>query len=572
VRMRVVLFLGFLGALALAADSANQSATQGETVLRVETRLIEVNVIAQDSRGRAATGLTRDDFKLFDDGKEVPIDVFSAISAETVPATSPLPPNTFSNRIQGAPPSVTAILLDGLNTSFEDQTWARTEVVRFLEELQPQDRVAIFLLGDHLYMLQNFTSDPKALLEILKSRKARVSRELAASASPEAPPGATQPVDIQTALQQLNSSLPSGPGGRGGSAPSTASVQAAAAANALAQGEAIMEQFETHASSFFVMDRVARTMAAFIAMANYLAQFPGRKNLIWVSAGFPIAIGFDQPRAPGDTRDQVHFTPELERAFKALNNADLAVYPVDARGLVASGGVVATRSGDTNVNDFYSSHGTMDELADHTGGRAFYNSNDLAGVIRRALDDSQADYTLGFYPHQIRWNGDYHELKVKVTRPGIHLRYRKGYYAALDTPKDDGQTTALLKGTLYSPLDSTGLGLTVTIEKIFKDPPKKVVLRIAMDAHNITFQDKNGDKTVELEMLFAQAGADGKVLNAFRQTVNMRIAGRGMDVVLSRGLTMGKWVGLVDGATTLDLVVRDVASGNTGSLRIPLRT
>src|SRR5207245_11046458 len=110
VRLRVVLFLGLLAALALAARSANQSATQGETVLRVETRLIEVNVIAQDSKGHAATSLTRDDFKLFENGKEIHIEFFLAISAESAPVTSPLPPNTFSNRIQGAPPSVTAIL------------------------------------------------------------------------------------------------------------------------------------------------------------------------------------------------------------------------------------------------------------------------------------------------------------------------------------------------------------------------------------------------------------------------------------------------------------------------------
>ena len=79
---------GFLAALAVAAGSAMASAAQGETVLRVETRLIEVNVVAQDSRGHAATALTRDDFKLFDNGKEVSIDVFSAVSAETAPATT----------------------------------------------------------------------------------------------------------------------------------------------------------------------------------------------------------------------------------------------------------------------------------------------------------------------------------------------------------------------------------------------------------------------------------------------------------------------------------------------------
>lgn len=554
---------GLLGALAGTAHSAKEGATKREAVLRVETRLIEVNVVAQDSKGHAARDLTRDDFKLFDNGKEVHVDLFSAVSTEIVPASTTLPPNTFSNRIQGAPPSVTAILLDGINTSFEDQTWARTEVVRFLEDLRPQDRVAVFLLGDHLDVLQNFTSDPKILLQALKSGKARVARELRASAPPEPTPGSVQPVDLQAALQQLNASVPSG---SGGAMPSTASVQGAAAANAQAQEEAVMEQFETHASSFFAMDRVTRTMAAFIAIANYLAQFPGRKNLIWVSAGFPIAIGFDQPRAPGDTRDQVHFTPELERAFKAVNNADLAVYPVDARGLVAA----VPRGMD--MNDLFSTQGTMQELADHTGGRAFFNTNNLAGVMRAAVDDSQADYTLGFYPHDIRWDGRYHALKVTVTRPGIRLRYRKGYYAALDTPKSAEQATALFNRALYSPLDTTGLGLTVTLERITKDPPKKAVLRIAMDAHNITFEDRSGDKAVELEMLFAQSGADGKVLKASRQSVHMRIAGRGMDVILSRGLTLGKWVDLVDGATTLQLVVCDPASGVIGSVRIPLGT
>jgi VWFA-related protein len=562
VRIRFIplLVLGLIAAPAVETYFAQESATRGETVLRVETRLIEVNVVAQDSKGRAAKDLTREDFKLFDNGKEVPIDIFSATSVEAAPEIIALPSNTYSNRIQGAPPSVSVILLDGINTSFEDQTWARAEVVRFLGSLRPQDRVAIFLLGDHLYVLQNFTSDPNALLRVLKNNKERVPRELKASAPPAPTPGSAQTVDLGTAIQGLSSGLPSG---SGGTAPSTGSVQGAAAQNAQAQEEAVMEQFEEHMSSSFVMERVNRTMAALMVIADYLKQFPGRKNLIWVSGGFPIAIGFDQPRAPGDTRDQVHFTPELERAFKALNNADLAVYPVDARGLVA------TDPRGMDMNNFYSTQGTMEELADRTGGRAFLNTNDLAGVIRTAVDDSQADYTLGFYPHDIRWDGEYHELKVKVTHRAIHLRYRKGYYAALDTPSNEEQTTTLFNRALYSPLDSTGLGLTVTLEKIIRDP-RGAMLRITMDAHNIAFQDKNGDKTVALEMVFAQSGADGKILKSLRQTANMRLAGKGMDVVLNRGLAVGKWVGLVEGATSLELVVRDLASGNVGSVRIPL--
>ncbi len=218
----------------------------------------------------------------------------------------------------------------------------------------------------------------------------------------------------------------------------------------------------------------------------------------------------------------------------------------------------------------------MEELADHTGGRAFYNTNDLARVMRTAVDDSHADYTLGFYPHDIRWDGKYHELKVKVTRPGIHLRYRKGYYAMMDNPTSEKEAAALFNRVLYSPLDSTGMGLTVTVQRIVKEPPKRVELRITMDPHNITFRDKDNDKEkdklVQLEMLFAQSGADGRVLSAFHQTVTMRIAGNGMDLILKRGLILGKWVGLVEGTTTLELVIRDPTSGSIGSVRIPLGT
>jgi VWFA-related protein len=567
--------IGVLLVLAAAINFARDSTTKGETTLRVETRLIEVNVVAQDSKGRAVKDLTRDDFKLFDNGKEVPIGVFAAQSVGTTSQRiTTLPLHTFTNRLPGVPPSVTIILLDGLNTSFEDQTWARTEVVRFLENLQPQDRVAIMLLGDHLYMLQDFTSDPTTLLAVLKSRKARIASELKSSAPPvtgEAastgagePSGGTAPFGgssegaVQTEQAQTGQSSGAG-GSSGATRPSGSSMGAAAAQAKQAEEEATMEEFEEHVRGLISVDRVLSSLAAFLDIADFLKQFPGRKNLIWVSASFPVSIGFDTSRPPGDTRPQIHFGLEIERAFKALNDADIAVYPVDARGLVVG-----------TSNYFYSTRGTMEELADHTGGRAFYNTNDLARVIRTAVDDSQANYTLGFYPRNIHWDAKYHELKVKVARPGVHLRYRKGYYAALDNPANAEQANALIQRALRSPLDTTGLGLTVNLEKDRKNPAKGALLRIVMDAHDISFEGKGGSKTAALEIVMVQSGADGKVLNSSRADINMRVAGSGMDRLLNLGLRVRKRLDLVKGATTVQLIVRDPASGNIGSVRIPL--
>jgi len=580
-KTRLVLLCAFSALLAVAGDFADdhsKSATKDESVLHVETRLVEVNVVAQDSKGNAVTDLTRDDFTLFDNGKTVPIDVFSAISLETAPAAPTLPPNTFTNRVGGprAPSSVTLILLDGLNTRYEDQTWARAEVLRFLEKLQPQDRVAIYLLGEHLYILQDYTSNPKILLEILKKAKSRVSKELAGSAGPEATPGAARAGDLETALEQVGGVSGSGPGSAGLNA---TGLQLGGAMGAQAQEEAIFASFETHESSFFVVDRVKRTLDALTAIANNLAQFPGRKNLIWVSAAFPVGIGSDQPRQPGDTRDQLNFGHDVERAVRALNNADLAVYPVDARGLIAGylsegtttmgGRGAAGEGGLPNPENVYSTQGTMTDLADHTGGRAFLNTNDLVTPMRRAADDSRADYTLGFYPH-IRWDGAYHELKAKVNRPGVHLRYRRGYYASLGPTATGDQTTAALSQAIASPLDSTSVGLTVSVVQQVEKPARRLKLRITADARNLTFQDKQGGKAASLDFIFAQLNTPGKVVSDVRHTLNLAIAEKGMDAVLARGLSVNDLLEVTPGATQVKLVVRDTASGNMGSVTVPL--
>ena len=550
----------------MIATPVSTRATEHEATLRVETRLVEVNVVARDAKGQAVKNLTKEDFRLYDNGKEVPIEVFSGLPT-TPTAVEPLPPNVFSNRVQGALPSVTVVLLDGLNTSFHDQSWARTQVVRFLEELRPEDRVAIFLLGERLDVLQNFTSDPHLLLAALRNAPIRNPREVEGSAPPQSIDEADQAsINVMGGLQ----------GGGAG-----ASMGAAGEAAAMAAMEQTMLQFQQHESGFFSNDRTQRTLDALIAIANYLAHFPGRKNLIWVTSSFPISIGFDTPRQPGDTRDQIHFGTDLEHSYKALN-ASVAIYPVDARGLVAGA------PGTVDWNELISTQGTMKELASATGGKAFVNTNDLARAMRAAADDSQASYTLGFYPHDVRWEGQYHALKVKVSQPGVHLRYRQGYFAAPEAPKTvktADQVDTLFKQALYSPLDSTGLGLRVTLEKVIhgadtgrvsgtdKGVPShrdRALLGINVDAHDIKLPGGSDGGSVQLALVLAQTGPDGKVLDTSGFDMKLRVAAGGEQRLVGEGLRMEKWVDLVQGATSLELVVRDPGSGKLGSVRIPV--
>jgi VWFA-related protein len=176
-------------AASAGAASAANTKTNPQVVLRAETRLVQLNVIAQDKKGQPIEGLKREDFTLLDNGKPQNITLFSS-EPETLPSKNGTndaeptdakvdpPPNVFGNRIRHAderPGSVAVILLDALNTSFTDQAYARTQVLAFLRQLQPQDHVAIYLLTTQLIVITEFTQDSKSLLQAIERVQASQS-------------------------------------------------------------------------------------------------------------------------------------------------------------------------------------------------------------------------------------------------------------------------------------------------------------------------------------------------------------------------------------------------------------
>jgi VWFA-related protein len=149
-------------------------------------------------------------------------------------------------------------------------------------------------------------------------------------------------------------------------------------------------------ADFFTADRVVNTLASFEAIAQHLTGLPGRKNLIWLSGGIPLTIGFDEMPAAGgtfSTRDRRIFSVEMDAAVRALNNSGVAIYPVDARGLMPPPGFSAASRAPLRTPPTLARQNAnvdaMCELADRTGGRASYNTNDLARAIRRAVDDGR---------------------------------------------------------------------------------------------------------------------------------------------------------------------------------------
>ena len=174
-------------AIVLLVLTCAVSAQTPPTTFRATTRLVQVSVVVHDKDRRAVTGLDRADFTLYENGREQPIELFSVESdRETAAASSrpsPLPTNDFSNRLEGrAAGAVTVILIDRLNTRFEDQTQARDQVVKFLGQIQRDDHVALYVLESNVVrVLHDFTSDATSLLRALSRYRGKTSGELAAS-------------------------------------------------------------------------------------------------------------------------------------------------------------------------------------------------------------------------------------------------------------------------------------------------------------------------------------------------------------------------------------------------------
>jgi hypothetical protein len=259
-------------------------------------------------------------------------------------------------------------------------------------------------------------------------------------------------------------------------------------------------------------------------------------------------------------RQQQTWTAEADRTVRALNNANLAIYPVDARGLVASASPrVSSR--------VYVNQSTMEELASRTGGRAFTNSNDIAGAIRTAVEDSSVTYTLGYYPQNDKFNNSFHNLKVKlVDFPHLELRYRKGYLDQSTPPQDEGLRRAALHDAVLSPMDANGIGLRANVHETAAG--FDVTLRV--DPKSILL-DPQGDRWAgKLDLLFVEKDEHGKQTFGVDDTVSMELKQQNYARVQQEGLIYHRVIPKTGNTSEMRVVVRDASTGAVGSITASL--
>jgi VWFA-related protein len=548
------------------------SATPPSAALRATTHLVLVDVVVYDKQGNHVTNLTSADFILRDRGKPQKIAVFSNDRAgESVtekspaPSPAPLPPGVFTNRPafnrapQGPP---TILLLDSLNTALGDQLSSHAEMLKYLRtQLSEGQKIAILSLGESLGLLQDFTSDPRLLIAALDKYKPATSKELSGGTIQIVTPAeaAVMPAEMLRIIDLNNQS------------------RAAESTD----------------------NRVRVTLEALRSIARAFGGFPGRKNLIWVSAVFPFNL---QPGA-GDYPDaQRTYAEEVRRTAELLAAARVAVYTVDARSLLVGSSVYdqtlsptpdplvhtvqplnnqqtpaeqLTDSHDATVT----SHQTMQDLAAETGGLALYNRNDIARAVAISAADGEHYYTLGYYPEGIRWDGKFHNIEVKPNREGIKVRHRSGYFAvdvaqssASENPQQRAhQAYEELRAALADPLPATQVTFRVHIPTIVAAPKPQVQIQFLVDTSAISFDAiENGVHHCNLDFMVAAVSPDGKIVASGGHTVDARLTSDQFAQMNKDGLPFTMQLPLAPAEYSLRMAVRDNRTGQIGTLTLPL--
>jgi VWFA-related protein len=415
-------------ALISCAAFGQTQAPSPEATLQAGTQLVVVDVVVQDKNGRPVHGLKVSDFELTEGKSPQAIHTFEEHSASSVPAKPEpplkLPPGIFTDYTPVKPnETLNVLLIDALNTPTKDQSFVRDQLQKYVKNAPAGTRLAIFGLTTHLTLLQGFTSDPEILKDAVEHKLLPRSSVLL-----DDPTGSN--ANPESLSDQIS-----------GQADSSSGAMAAS----LTQIAANLADFEARTASFQTMLRVQYTLDAFNALAHYLGAFQGRKNLIWFSGSFPITILPDpdsksDPFAGVDSKSE-----EFQQTSALLSRAQVAVYPVDARGLMtnpafdaasAGPGVRNPRAFASQLNKFTSSqadeHGTMSELANDTGGHAFFNTNGLADAVAKAIAAGSNYYTLSYIPSDRRQNGDFRSIHVALSPSAPQaatLSYRRGYFA-----------------------------------------------------------------------------------------------------------------------------------------------
>lgn len=547
-RIAYAVSLILMAGIPLASQQTKNDAPQ--STFRGGTEFVQVPVIVRRS-GKHVPGLSKDAFTLQQDGKTQPITSFEEVHA-TGETQREEDKTTFGNAytFSAAPPQIVILAFDTVNTPAPDQSYFREELKKYINGMKPEDPPIAFmqLTRGGLRILHDFTKDRDSLLaQIPNNRQPSRNNDRSGLLS-----------TMNNQQQQQDEGL----------------------ADADPRMDAILASMVDHEDAVTrFQDAAARidSLYALQQLAQTLKGIPGRKTLIWAGSGFPFmnAISVDSKGQRNMSMDRAGTTLDQQMyTWQLLNDANVAVYPIDTRRIVNT----AFETMDPSLKfsptakqdeDARERNGqiltTFESIAAQTGGKPCVNRTDLHSCIREAAQDNRDYYLLGFYVDKNNKTPGWHKVALKLNEKAS-LRYREGFIISATTPEAGRATDLQL--ALNSSFEFTSLPFTGHFVGFTPAGDKQDVnfeLKIPPTAISID------DSKVDFDILAVIRAPGGKEEARISQHIARSLPPEGVATIQAQGISYKNKMAVPPGDYGVWFVLRDNLTGRTGSVTVPLK-
>jgi VWFA-related protein len=546
-----LLFLLVIPPRVFGQNKSGEVAPQAPAI-KVHTGLVLIPAKATDAKGNRLTDLKKEDFAVFENGQRQEIALFEHVTTKAeVMKTAAVPEGVFTNTVERGPDRITIFVLDLLNSRKEEQKEARKQLLEFLSKsLDAREPLCLIAVdARRAWLIHGFTSDPKVLAETLSKVKEEKSEQDRPAKNPEE--------ELYKTLEGWHSKD---------------------AERAVAGEEARLRMLraEYGFQDASAGERIRQTLMSLLEIADAFAGIPGRKSMIWATAGFPFEVNDAAAFEKGGAQESLGSAGMLrlyEQTWRRLESANIAVYPLDVSGLInpayASAGMGEPPPQHVNIDMNVTN---LENFADMTGGRFCDRSMDARKCFEEAAGDSSDYYLLGIYDKSGTEKPGWRKLSVRPLREGMRVRARSGYY--LGSGARETETDAqLMEKALFSTFEYTGLPLNVRMlrtEAGSKSGMRKVSFEYSIPAGAVHVDEEGGGQ-VKLEFGAAARDPAGSLGGSFSKVLGGKMSETQAKQVREKGILFKGTMELTPGEYEISFAVMDEVNEHIGSVAAPLK-